>query len=76
MEKENWKVIAIVLATILLLETAAVIGIFKLGFDLVAAKDACENKCALDKECVSFAYDDRTKTCYSYTAEDILGDAK
>ena len=63
----NWKIAAIILAIGLLLETAGVVWLFKVGWDSMTKEEICANEiCANDPNAVSFNYNSNTNYCSCY----------
>lgn len=61
---KNWKYGAIILAALLLLETAGIIFLFKVGADMMAGEDKCQSVTCSDPSAVSYSYSNGICKCF------------
>ena len=64
MEKNQWKITAVVLAALLLLETIGIVGLFYLGYDAIAKENKCQTLCVQGQE-DTYYYEYGVCTCYT-----------
>lgn len=62
MEKEGWKVLAIILLVLLILETIFIIFIISLGLTVIMDEEKCATEICGD-EYTSYFYDENLRIC-------------
>ncbi len=66
MEKNSWKILAIVFICLFLIETFFIGWIYKTAYELQDRENECTTLCYENEECLTPAFDDVSSMCYHY----------
>lgn len=66
MDKTGWKVLAVVMLCIVIVESAIIFWIFGLGFQVLEDEKECAYNICEGVESVYYLYDDDTRVCTCY----------
>ena len=70
--KDKWKVIALVMTAIVLVESCVLIYAFAIGSAMYANEDMCAYEICADQRYDAYTYDDVSGICYCWDGEDIV----
>lgn len=69
MEKQGWKILAIIFIILFIIETFIVLAIMSIGFDAIEKEERCEFDICNRADVYFFEYDDYNEMCYCYNED-------
>lgn len=74
MEKQGWKITAIVFIVLFITSIFFIGWAWNIGNEMLVNDYKCSDMCYVNEECVSYLYDEYTNLCYHYSRDLIMID--